>query len=242
MKHQYFGDLNDYRKYGLLRALAGNGELRIAVCWMLTKDDGRTDGNRRAYLREPGRQQPDPGLHRALGRCRRSVGELSRRRLVPGAACYGPVLGDTPGPREDYFSGFLSLARGRELAFFDPDNGIEVASVPRGRRGSCKYLYLDELARACAAGHSVLVYQHYPRVKREPYRARLADRLCRLTGTGSAWLFSTPQVLFLLLPRPRHRRRLDARAAAFRDGPWTTATGGFRVSRYRPGRVARLTG
>lgn len=45
MKGQYFGDINDYRKYGLLRALQSSGEGSLLVAWMLTPDDGRPDGN-----------------------------------------------------------------------------------------------------------------------------------------------------------------------------------------------------
>jgi hypothetical protein len=40
MKNQYFGDINDYRKYGLLRILSDEGSMRTGVCWMLTRDDG----------------------------------------------------------------------------------------------------------------------------------------------------------------------------------------------------------
>jgi hypothetical protein len=36
VKHQYVGDINDYRKYALLRALSAGGANRIGVCWMLT--------------------------------------------------------------------------------------------------------------------------------------------------------------------------------------------------------------
>lgn len=36
MKHQYVGDINNYRKYALLRALSADGANRIGVCWMLT--------------------------------------------------------------------------------------------------------------------------------------------------------------------------------------------------------------
>ena len=49
MKVQYFGDVNDYRKYALLRLIANTG-LKIGVNWLLTPDDGRTDGNKRGYL------------------------------------------------------------------------------------------------------------------------------------------------------------------------------------------------
>jgi hypothetical protein len=41
VRNQYFGDINDYRKYGLIRALTNHGELRTTVCWMLTPDDGK---------------------------------------------------------------------------------------------------------------------------------------------------------------------------------------------------------
>jgi hypothetical protein len=38
MKNQYFGDINDYRKYGLLRALQSTGDGSLLVTWMLTPD------------------------------------------------------------------------------------------------------------------------------------------------------------------------------------------------------------
>ena len=44
MKNQYFGDINDYRKYGLIRILSNSGIIRTGICWMLTPDDTRTDG------------------------------------------------------------------------------------------------------------------------------------------------------------------------------------------------------
>ena len=46
MKDQYFGDVNDFRKYGLLRLLTLQDGLRLGVCWMLTAPDGRPDGRR----------------------------------------------------------------------------------------------------------------------------------------------------------------------------------------------------
>ena len=39
MKNQYFGDINDYRKHGILRALSNGGEVKTAVCWMLSPED-----------------------------------------------------------------------------------------------------------------------------------------------------------------------------------------------------------
>jgi hypothetical protein len=53
MKNQYFGDINDYRKYGLLRALQSTGDGSLLVAWMLTPDDGGRDERFRAYLDDP---------------------------------------------------------------------------------------------------------------------------------------------------------------------------------------------
>lgn len=49
MKNQYFGDIGDYGKYGLLRHLAGQG-LSISVNWYLTPKDTTNDGSIRGYL------------------------------------------------------------------------------------------------------------------------------------------------------------------------------------------------
>lgn len=55
MKNQYVGDVNDYRKYGLIRAIHSASGFRILVAWMLTRDDGRTDGQTTGYLDQPDR-------------------------------------------------------------------------------------------------------------------------------------------------------------------------------------------
>lgn len=34
VKHQYVGDINDYRKYALLRALSAGGANRAGECWI----------------------------------------------------------------------------------------------------------------------------------------------------------------------------------------------------------------
>lgn len=57
MKNQYFGDINDYQKFGILRAVA-DASLRTMVCWMLTRDDKKTD-KRRDGLRLSCLDKPD---------------------------------------------------------------------------------------------------------------------------------------------------------------------------------------
>ncbi len=53
MKDQYFGDVNDFLKYGLLRALVARDKLSLGVSWMLTPSNGGTDGKFLEYLGRP---------------------------------------------------------------------------------------------------------------------------------------------------------------------------------------------
>ena len=52
MKNEYFGDIRDFRKYGLLRKLAAGKNASTAVCWMLTPDEGGSNGKRIEYLQQ----------------------------------------------------------------------------------------------------------------------------------------------------------------------------------------------
>ena len=147
MKDQYFGDVNDFRKYGLLRVLTGPDRLRLGVCWMLTAPDGRTDGEFLAYIGQPKKyRHRDPALFDWL---RQVVGEEKDRRTarieastILGSALFqSKRLSDPLPDREAYFAECAGKFAGCDLVFFDPDNGLEIKSTPRGRRDSCKFLY-----------------------------------------------------------------------------------------------------
>ena len=85
MKNQYFGDINDYRKYGLIRHLAGGGEIKTGICWMLTPDDTKADGKFTEYLAEPNKYKKfDPDLYGFLGKCI----ELNARNVLEAADSY----------------------------------------------------------------------------------------------------------------------------------------------------------
>jgi hypothetical protein len=100
MKDQYFGDINDYRKYGLLRVLAAASGLRVGICWLLTPEDSSNDGDLRAYLTQPGKwRRYDPELYDTLRRLLhdgvdRSVRYAREWGLVPGADYFDPLLCD----------------------------------------------------------------------------------------------------------------------------------------------------
>jgi hypothetical protein len=210
MKNQYFGDINDYRKYGLLRILRGVGR-GLAICWMLTPDDGRSDGGRRKYLLEDKAalcEDYDPRLYRALQRIerrRRSITCANDRDILPEAIGLPDPIPEEVKGRRQYFRKFLMLARGTELVFFDPDNGLEVPSAPYRTKRSPKHLYTDELWQTFDAGHSILLYQHFGRYKRDPFVAKTAEELHSATGVRETISCRTAHVVFFLLMQPAHK-------------------------------------
>lgn len=220
MKDQYVGDINDYRKYALLRALALSGANRIGVCWMLTPSDGGMDGGKLAYLQQPGRHRDvDPDLfdilaHAASAPERRRLATIENSEALPGALYHNDLLPDELAGRHAFMGRCAYAFRDTDLIFFDPDNGLEVSSLPKGRRNSSKYLYLDELGAFYASGKSLLIYQHFPRIERALFLARCAERLRVVAPCASLWAFTTAHVVFLLLLHPASPTRLHSAAEA----------------------------
>ncbi len=223
MKDQYFGDENDFKKYGLLRMLSDGGRMRIAICWMLTDADQSNDGNTTGYLQQPRKWRTlDPPLFDSLRQClstpeNRSVNWASETSLIPNARYYVKPLTDSASTRDSYFERYLSLANDCDLAFFDPDIGLEIQSTPYGRKGSSKYLYEDELVETYDAGLSILVYQHFKRIERTYFLRTEASRLRTLTGATEIIAFCTNRVTFLLVPQPRHLAYLQQRSEYVED-------------------------
>jgi hypothetical protein len=216
MKNQYFGDVNDYRKYGLLRTLQSQGQGTLLVAWMLTPDDGGPDGERRSHLKDPPERwrHYDPELFDELAKLHlpgsvRNVCHMEQSGLLADTSYYSALVPDTRGERAVWQQGLLRAAGNVDLAFVDPDNGIEVPSKPVGRKGSSKYVMWAELEMLWAAGCSLLIYQHFPRKPRQAFAQQLASELARRTGARPVQAFGTPHVLFLLAAQDRHLNRFQ---------------------------------
>lgn len=218
MKHQYVGDINDYRKYALLRDLSAGGLNRIGVCWMLTPSDDRPDGNKLGYLQKPEQNRHfDPELFDILAH---ASAEPDRRRLqtiedsgaIKGAVYFNDILPDDASGRRAFMEICKSALHDVDLVFFDPDNGLEV-SLPKGRKNSSKYLYLDEVTAFYGSGKSLLIYQHFPRIERTAFLASRAEQLRDVAPECAIWAFATAHVVFFLLLHPNGSPQLRNAAA-----------------------------
>jgi len=211
VKNQYFGDVNDYVKYGLLRLLGGDSGLQGVLCWMLTPDDDRGDGGKLQYLRESERwRHHDPQLFDALqGMSRaqteqRSISLIEGSDLLPRTSFFSEILADDASARRGYFDRLWRNAAAADLVFFDPDNGMEVESVKLGHKGSSKYLYWREARDTYRRGHSLVLFQHFPRVKRDNFVQLLADRAIQETGAPKVVALRSINAVFFLVPQSRH--------------------------------------
>ena len=198
MKAQYFGDENDYRKYALLRLLATLRRFKIGVCWMLTPADERSNGGKRSYIHHPAKWKAlDPDL-------------FEREGLIPRAMFINETVPDTRVEHVAFHQACLSAVKGSNIVFFDPDNGLEVPSRPKGRKNFSKFVYRDELSEHYAAGRSILLYQHFTRVHRPTFLTRIADDLTKILPAATIWSFPTAHAAFVLAARLEHAQQAEA--------------------------------
>jgi hypothetical protein len=207
MKNQYYGDISDYKKYSLIRLLTGGGEIRTAICWELTEDDALRDGGRVNYLRQPLEwRKYDPVVfdwlrEDVLIKGERKVENVEKSKIFSNCIFFDQLLKDSDLDRKRFFQEFSVFSQGADLIFFDPDNGIEVKSVPRGKNNSSKYIYWHELRQFYQSGKSLLIYQHFPRRNRKHYVDDIVSKVFKMIGPSAVFEYLTSNVLFLLVPQ-----------------------------------------
>lgn len=184
---------------------------------MLTPSDGSADGRKLAYLGQPERYRHfDPELFDILAH---AASEPDRRRLqaieasgaIPSAAYFNDLLQDDLTGRRAFAHRCLADLSGADLVFFDPDNGMET-TLPKGRKNSSKYVYLDELTAFYETGKSLLIYQHFPRIERRAFIASCVRRLLEFADDAALWAFTTAHVVFFLVVHPESPARLAVAA------------------------------
>ena len=199
----YAGDVGDFGKYGLLRALCLPDDrgpaLRLGVHWHRVRGRGGSatgDGSHTQYIHGPSAQERllracDPDL---FARMRRIVGGERTIDAVEGSGAlpqgtlfFGEALDFTDVPLEERRAlrsrwreeGLRALA-GADVVFHDPDNGLEAPSVGPLTKAGAKYARYDDLRACRERGQSLVVYHHLGRTWRGPPRDRRgADRAPR---------------------------------------------------------------
>lgn len=248
MQDRYTGDVGDFAKYGLLRQLlqpsASGQELRLAVLWYLMDDeDSNSDGKHISYLKDNRMRSCDPALHDTLklfiDNNTRNVASLERSGLLaPNRTVFFSARlaslktrreGDVSAvdARRRWFLRALEISEAADLVFLDPDNGLEVASVPPSSPKASKYVFLHEVGAIAERGQSLLIYQHHNRSA--PAEAQIASAMKNLRSVaphGSRVIAITfrrgsVRSFFLLVARS-HTEILHSHLANLKSGTWAS--------------------
>lgn len=173
MQNRYSGDVGDFVKFAVLRALSAD-DIRVGVMWWLYPDERHnSDGKHRAYLNQATRwRHLDVGLFDSLARVSRfetrnvialeQMGSLRADYFSDPIPIELPPL-DRSAARADWLTRGVSHLQFCDIFFLDPDNGIASARVKATQKRAGKSVLMEDLCRVGADGRSLIVYHHQSR-------------------------------------------------------------------------------
>ena len=226
MQDRYVGDIGDYAKYTLLRALAH--DCKLGVSWYLFPDEDSGDGGHVGYLLRPNKWRgPDPetfgALRKLMGNIfletqERGVVAIEESGLLPDPIFWnrmfvhkgpgGPKLAEY---RSKWFRDCLACLESCDIVFADPDNGLrEREKFKPTLLKSGKSICEDEALCLAESGRPVVVYHHNTMFK-GGHTAEVRHWQSRL-GSGTCavrWRPVSPRTFFILNCTPELRRRAE---------------------------------
>ena len=212
MQNRYTGDIGDFSKLGLLRALSNAG-FTIGLNWYLTPDETHNeDGKHTKYLYQAEQyrfldSQLFDELKRIIDSGRREVSEMEKPEILE-AKFFSDILDFRTSSkirevRDGWHSRALHELKGNDIVCLDPDNGLIVSSATGTRREN-KYVLREELQDYYQQGSSVIYYQHKARRKDEYYREQFVYLMsCFPSAAGLLLKFRTTSqryYMFILQP------------------------------------------
>ncbi len=230
MQDRYAGDVGDFGKFGLLRALCGT-DFRLGVLWYRNdRDPPGEDGRHIGYLdkiEEYGNcDAPLFELMRKVVGEKRSIDIIESIGVLPETTEYHSTRFEETGRRNSWIADGLKKVAGCDLVFADPDNGLEVGSVLSDDPEAVKYAFYADLVPVWKRGQSLIVYQHGNRNKlverqiEERLRA-LRKRFCNPPPCFIALRYRRGTArMFFILAQPKHRDRIANRCRNFMASPW----------------------
>ena len=173
MQNRYVGDIGDFVKLAILRALSPGKQLGVG--WWLHPDSGPPgDGRHIGYLDKPASwRNLDPELFDALqdvvSSGKRQVTALEEAALIPGATYFReeiPIAAPAAARRDNrtaWFARMKDALTGCDLVFLDPDNGLEPDGFSHGEAKAGKCVTVDELEGLRNDERALVVYHHQTR-------------------------------------------------------------------------------
>jgi hypothetical protein len=220
----FLADVGDFGKFGLLRHLVNGGSTstsKLSVIWYAVLSDQDRAASRYRYFEDSSIVSCDPPLARALRRIaiNGALGDVPRKRILPVTTTYfSDPVPQSAIARSDWCNRAVGAARGRDIVFLDPDNGIAEHST------STRHVSIAELARFAELGSTIVVYHHLHR--RKPHISQLfaLQRRVRQILSGRTvhllWYRRGGSRAFIVAPPPLSNSTIVQRLQAFAKGPW----------------------
>ena len=240
MKDQYAGDIGDFGKYGLLRALCGDEGPRLGIAWWMTPDENQTnDGNMTGYLqrRSPTLRECDPDLFEALATMvqeeNRSVAGIQALGVLPQDTIHhtevlrfpkGSHRNSRHATRGQWLARAQEALTGAGTVFIDPDNGISETADPLSRKGP-KHAFPNEVGSLATPDRSIIVYHHIARSGTAAQQLERAARVLqkatgRETRPWTLWYHRGTARGYLISASDQHKELFRTRINHFLNGPW----------------------
>jgi hypothetical protein len=218
MRDKFVGDVGDFGKYGLLRALCGK-DLALGVVWYFVRDrmvDYLKDSERRF-------EECDGELFEVLRNlvddCQRKTATIEASGLFPLDTVFFDDEVPTDGwRRTEWLDRALEKTSRCTVVFLDPDNGLTHAKPP-----TVKHVSLNEVQRFASEDKSVVIYHHLPRRKHDDEVKAWKRELRRtLDGVPVHVLRYRPYSprAYFIIPTPADAALVDVRIRTFLSGPW----------------------
>lgn len=231
MQNRYVGDIGDYVKYAILRALSP--DQRLGVIWWLFQDENHNkDGSHRKYLERPNEWRHFDSelfdeLARINGRKEYDVRAIENSAVLKNAVFVSDLVPcsclpypERPQKRNQWLRRAKETVVNCDLLFLDPDNGVASDKLKLTRRCAGKSVTMDELVCLSEKNRVIVVYHHHTRFKggHDAEIKYLANRLkdAHLTVSGALrakpW---SPRVFFILNGEHDLQRRAENVAKAW---------------------------
>ena len=228
MQDRFVGDIGDFGKYGLLRALTGlwpllppKDRLSLGVVWYRNEGakGGPNEGQNVGYLFDP-QSAPlfndlDPDLFSCLKDIvcnKRNLEEIEASNILgkgDEAFFYKICVPKEQDEREEWFNNALEHTKSKDVVFLDPDTGI----IPQSAKDHRKHIYPSEVKKIISATRcqTVIAYQHYARTPKDREMQMQQWRAAIQGFLGHPMVLSTSQRAFIILPASDHVERIDDR-------------------------------
>lgn len=243
MQDRFVGDIGDFGKYGLLRALTGTPppapenepRLSLGVVWCVPDEQTiaktpKGHGQSLGYLFNEATRERfrdcDPDLFDCLKELvcsqQRTLRALEQTSVLGDAVFYGEDVPRNKNARKEWLNGAMKKVNGRDVVFVDPDIGLASPKMEedakKGKISSSKHLYFDEVRLLLEQKESrtLIAYQQYAYTQKDREMQMQQWREATQNFSGSPRVISTSQRAFIILPASDHASIIDKRLHALK--------------------------